>query len=131
VTPNTLLQLPTHTRACIHQHQTLDAKSIYMAHSGVIEDVAWHQHHTDIFGSVGDDKQLILWDTRKPPREGEGPWLHVRRCVWGAGAGVCLQPPVTVVVSSTPACLACARADMPACLACARADMTLRCHGGV
>jgi WD40 repeat protein len=54
-----------------------------MAHSGVIEDVAWHQHHTDIFGSVGDDKQLILWDTRKPPREGERAWLRAWLCVWG------------------------------------------------
>jgi len=51
--------------------QSLEAKTTYVAHSGVIEDVAWHQHHTDIFGSVGDDKQLILWDTRKPPRDGE------------------------------------------------------------
>lgn len=50
--------------------QSLEAKTIYMQHQGVIEDVAWHQHHMDIFGSVGDDKQLILWDTRKPPRDG-------------------------------------------------------------
>jgi hypothetical protein len=28
-------------------------------------------HHADIFGSVGDDKQLILWDTRKPAKEGK------------------------------------------------------------
>lgn len=56
--------------------QSLEAKTIYVAHSGVVEDVAWHQHHTDIFGSVGDDKQLILWDTRKPPRDGE----HVPLC---------------------------------------------------
>lgn len=51
--------------------QSLEAKTTYVAHQGVVEDVAWHQHHTDIFGSVGDDKQLILWDTRKPPRDGE------------------------------------------------------------
>jgi hypothetical protein len=53
----------------------VDAKVIYSEHSGVIEDVAWHQHHADIFGSVGDDKQLVLWDTRKPPKDGErGRW---------------------------------------------------------
>jgi histone-binding protein RBBP4 len=63
--------------------QNLDAKTIYVAHTGVIEDVAWHQHHTDIFGSVGDDKQLILWDTRKPPREGARARRHK------AGARVC------------------------------------------
>lgn len=60
--------------ALTHLLQSLDAKTTYVAHSGVIEDVAWHQHHTDIFGSVGDDKQLILWDTRKPPRDGEHRW---------------------------------------------------------
>ncbi len=36
------------------------------------QDVAWHCHHADIFGSVGDDKQLILWDVRRPPSQGEG-----------------------------------------------------------
>ena len=36
----------------------------------MIEDVAWHQHHADIFGSVGDDRQLVLWDARKPPQHG-------------------------------------------------------------
>ena len=29
------------------------------------QDVAWHNHHSHIFGSVGDDKQLIIWDTRQ------------------------------------------------------------------
>ena len=28
------------------------------------QDVAWHSKHEFMFGSVGDDKQLILWDTR-------------------------------------------------------------------
>ena len=74
--------------AVVHMHvlQSLEAKTTYVAHSGVIEDVAWHQHHTDIFGSVGDDKQLILWDTRKPPRDGEGQGWTVCK---GAGS-----PPV-------------------------------------
>lgn len=39
--------------------------------AGVLQDVAWHCHHADIFGSVGDDKQLILWDVRRPPDQGE------------------------------------------------------------
>jgi histone-binding protein RBBP4 len=59
------------THCCCCCWQSLEAKTIYVQHQGVIEDVAWHQHHCDIFGSVGDDKQLILWDTRKPPRDGE------------------------------------------------------------
>jgi WD40 repeat protein len=71
------LQTSCWSQALIHQVawcvcvQNLEAKTTYVAHQGVVEDVAWHQHHTDIFGSVGDDKQLILWDTRKPPRDGE------------------------------------------------------------
>ena len=43
------------------------AKDIYTGHLGVVEDVAWHSKHEHIFGSVGDDKQLLLWDTRKKP----------------------------------------------------------------
>lgn len=30
----------------------------------VLQDVAWHSKHEYLFGSVGDDKQLIIWDTR-------------------------------------------------------------------
>lgn len=30
-----------------------------------LQDVAWHNHSFDIFGSVGDDKQLIVWDKRQ------------------------------------------------------------------
>ncbi len=29
--------------------------------------MAWHCKHEHLFGSVGDDKQLIIWDTRKAP----------------------------------------------------------------
>jgi WD40 repeat protein len=36
------------------------------AHEGVVEDVAWHLKHEHLFGSVGDDKKLLLWDTRQP-----------------------------------------------------------------
>ncbi|RLN64605.1 hypothetical protein BBJ29_006359 [Phytophthora kernoviae] len=36
----------------------------YSGHSDVIEDVAWHMHHVKIFGSVGDDKKLLIWDMR-------------------------------------------------------------------
>jgi hypothetical protein len=49
------------------RRQVLDAMTIFQAHMGVVEDVAWHSKHEYMFGSVGDDKQLLLWDTRKPP----------------------------------------------------------------
>ena len=32
---------------------------------GVVEDVAWHLHHNSIFGSVADDKKLMIWDIRE------------------------------------------------------------------
>lgn len=56
--------------AATKQSNILHAKQIYAEHEGVVEDVAWHCHHQDIFGSVGDDKQLILWDVRRPPNQG-------------------------------------------------------------
>ena len=31
----------------------------------LMQDVAWHTKHEHVFGSVGDDKQLIIWDTRQ------------------------------------------------------------------
>ena len=39
--------------------QVLDAMTIFQAHMGVVEDVAWHSKHEYMFGSVGDDKQLL------------------------------------------------------------------------
>lgn len=29
-----------------------------------MEDVAWHQKHENLFGSVGDDHYLHIWDLR-------------------------------------------------------------------
>ncbi|CAF0945522.1 unnamed protein product [Rotaria sordida] len=46
------------------QGKNLDALSIYTGHSMVVEDVAWHCKHPSIFGSVGDDQKLMVWDTR-------------------------------------------------------------------
>jgi WD40 repeat protein len=31
----------------------------------VVEDVAWHKTDPFVFGSVGDDKKLKIWDTRQ------------------------------------------------------------------
>eukprot|EP00028_Trichosphaerium_sp_Am-I-7-wt_P012531 CAMPEP_0168539314 /NCGR_PEP_ID=MMETSP0405-20121227/21752_1 /TAXON_ID=498012 /ORGANISM="Trichosphaerium sp, Strain Am-I-7 wt" /LENGTH=415 /DNA_ID=CAMNT_0008568849 /DNA_START=186 /DNA_END=1433 /DNA_ORIENTATION=- len=45
----------------------VQAHSIYTGHADVVEDVAWHHTHVTFFGSVGDDKQLLLWDTRNSP----------------------------------------------------------------
>ena len=31
----------------------------------MVEDVDWHHHYPQFFGSVGDDKKIMIWDTRK------------------------------------------------------------------
>lgn len=46
------------------ENKTLDASRIFTGHTSIVEDVAWHLLHDSLFGSVGDDKKLFLWDTR-------------------------------------------------------------------
>lgn len=48
---------------------TLDPIGIYEGHSEVVEDVAWHMFHSSVFGSVGDDRKLLIWDTREKDRK--------------------------------------------------------------
>jgi len=38
----------------------------HQVHEGVVEDVAWHLRHEYLFGSVGDDQYLLIWDLRTP-----------------------------------------------------------------
>mmetsp|Transcript_4378 Transcript_4378/g.13362 ORF Transcript_4378/g.13362 Transcript_4378/m.13362 type:complete len:431 (+) Transcript_4378:146-1438(+) len=45
---------------------SLDAMATYSGHTSVVEDISWHQHHDSYFASVGDDKRLLIWDTRQP-----------------------------------------------------------------
>lgn len=44
--------------------RTLDPAIVYKGHTSVVEDVAWHLMHEAMFGSVGDDHKLLIWDTR-------------------------------------------------------------------
>jgi len=37
----------------------------FKAHEGVVGDVQFHCHHKDLFGSVGDDTFLNIWDLRQ------------------------------------------------------------------
>lgn len=46
------------------QSKVLDAMSIYKAHENIVEHVAWHNKNENLFGSVGDDGRLIIWDMR-------------------------------------------------------------------
>lgn len=42
----------------------VEAAATYTGHTSVVEDVAFHLHHANLFGSVGDDAKLMIWDTR-------------------------------------------------------------------
>jgi histone-binding protein RBBP4 len=46
---------------------TVPATSIRTGHTDVVADVQWHNHNEVLFGSVGDDKQLLIWDLRQAP----------------------------------------------------------------
>jgi len=43
----------------------ITAQETYTGHTNVVEDVAFHNHHSQIFGSVGDDCKLMIWDMRE------------------------------------------------------------------
>mmetsp|Transcript_21658 Transcript_21658/g.52885 ORF Transcript_21658/g.52885 Transcript_21658/m.52885 type:complete len:433 (+) Transcript_21658:41-1339(+) len=45
--------------------QGVQPLGVYKSHEAVIEDVQWHTHTPQVFGSVGDDKKLNVWDTRR------------------------------------------------------------------
>ncbi|KAK4699009.1 histone-binding protein RBBP4, partial [Phenoliferia sp. Uapishka_3] len=42
----------------------MEPLQIYKGHTAIVEDVAWHCLQENIFASVGDDRKLLLWDTR-------------------------------------------------------------------
>ena len=50
-------------------YSTIHPTSTYTEHTGVVNDVAWHKHHGEIFASVGDDKKIMLWDLRKESKK--------------------------------------------------------------
>eukprot|EP01018_Ginkgo_biloba_P032416 Gb_32820 [translate_table: standard] len=45
--------------------RVVEANQIFRYHDGPVEDVAWHAIHDHLFGSVGDDHHLLIWDIRK------------------------------------------------------------------
>ena len=42
----------------------LEPTATFTGHTNVVEDVQYHLHHKNLFGSVGDDAKLMIWDMR-------------------------------------------------------------------
>eukprot|EP00803_Ostreobium_quekettii_P008693 evm.model.scf_442.1 EVM.evm.TU.scf_442.1 scf_442:856-5839(+) len=47
------------------QGKELPAVNTFTEHKGVVEDIAWHNQYNYLFGSCGDDKNVMLWDLRQ------------------------------------------------------------------
>ncbi|KAF5380318.1 hypothetical protein D9757_007940 [Collybiopsis confluens] len=45
---------------------TIQPTNTFKGHTSVVGDVDWHSKKDYMFASVGDDKMLMLWDTRAP-----------------------------------------------------------------
>ncbi|SAM02247.1 hypothetical protein [Absidia glauca] len=50
-------------------NKELQPLRVYKGHTAGVEDVAWHSQADHLFASVGDDKRLMIWDTRKTGKE--------------------------------------------------------------
>ncbi|KAK9138420.1 hypothetical protein Sjap_009014 [Stephania japonica] len=46
------------------QDKVLEAANVFEAHEDIVEDVSWHLKNENLFGSVGDDRRLMIWDLR-------------------------------------------------------------------
>ncbi|KAJ3823862.1 WD40 repeat-like protein [Lentinula raphanica] len=48
------------------ENSTIQPTTTFRGHTSVVGDVDWHSKKDYLFASVGDDKMLMLWDTRSP-----------------------------------------------------------------
>ncbi|OXB35935.1 histone acetyltransferase type B subunit 2 [Cryptococcus neoformans] len=46
------------------QDPSLQPLRLYTGHSAYVADVEWHPKNENMFGSVSDDGQIMIWDTR-------------------------------------------------------------------
>ncbi|XP_074570449.1 WD-40 repeat-containing protein MSI2-like [Curcuma longa] len=46
------------------EEKVLDARYMFEAHTDSVKDVAWHLKNENMFGSVGNDHLLMIWDLR-------------------------------------------------------------------
>ncbi|KAI9323729.1 WD40-repeat-containing domain protein [Dichotomocladium elegans] len=60
------------------QNRELDPVRVYAGHSAGVEGIAWNSKHDSIFASAGDDRQLMIWDTREASSEKpiHNVWAH-------------------------------------------------------
>ncbi|KAJ7269351.1 histone acetyltransferase type B subunit 2 [Mycena haematopus] len=45
---------------------SIEPTNVFRGHTSVVGDVDWHPTKENVFASVGDDKMLMIWDTRAP-----------------------------------------------------------------
>ncbi|KDN52865.1 putative chromatin assembly factor 1 subunit C [Tilletiaria anomala UBC 951] len=50
-------------------NSTLEPLAKFKGHSAIVEDCAWHNFSQTLFVSVGDDRQMLVWDTRETPEK--------------------------------------------------------------
>jgi histone-binding protein RBBP4 len=59
-----LLSSSNNTNVCLWDVNAVASAGVpkqrFAGHTEVVEDVAWHHHHESYFGSVGDDKRLLM-----------------------------------------------------------------------
>jgi len=60
---------------------------IYRGHNDVVEDVAWHNFNPAIFASCGDDRVIMVWDTRSKDNKEGGPAGGRAACAFEAAMG--------------------------------------------
>ncbi|KAG8876697.1 Histone acetyltransferase type B subunit 2 [Tulasnella sp. 331] len=49
-------------------HPAIEPLNTYRGHNAVVGDISWNAYRENVFASVGDDKQLMIWDTRHQDR---------------------------------------------------------------
>ncbi|KAJ7070670.1 WD40-repeat-containing domain protein [Mycena amicta] len=57
---------------------TIEPTTVFRGHTSVVGDVDWHPSKENILASVGDDKMLMIWDTRAPTQPSMKKEAHER-----------------------------------------------------